>query len=1280
MSGRRVKLDFLLLGPLEVRENGQAFPLGGPRQRAVLALLLLHPNRPVPADRILEELWRDPGAKNALEAAISRLRRSPLRGRLETQPSGYLFRVDPGEIDVVRFEHGLAEAREALAAGDAGYASQTLRNALALFRGEPLADLRYEPFAQSEIARLEELRLQALEERIEADLALGRHGELIGELELLAGAQPLRERLTAQLMLALYGSGRQAEALDVYRATREHLAEELGLEPGPALRELEAAILRQDASLSAQSHRFGERATPTERVREVRKLVTVVLAGLSDAAGLAERLDAEALRMVLARYFALAEKVVTRHGGTLERHIGDTVMAVFGVPELHEDDALRAVRAATELRDGFDTSTDELGRELGVRLGLHVGVRTGEVIAGDPAAAEAFVTGEPVVSAAFLLETAGPREILVDETTRRLVATAVRVAPVKPTEGETVAAWRVIGPAADGPSARSLDVPLVGREADLERLETLLRRAVLERAPRLVTLLGAAGIGKSRLAQELVAGVGADVRVLEGRCLTYGEGITFWALRELVLQLTGQADVQRGLLEVLAEADEADWIAERVLGAIGLGETIAPVEEVFAATRRLLESLAQRQPLLLVFEDVHWAEPAFLDLIEHVVDFAEDVPMLVICLARPELLEDRPEWGTRASHATVVEIDPLTDDDAERLLDSLGAVEDRTTIRLAAEGNPLFLEQIVAWLAESRLIEGELPLPPTIQAILASRLERLGPGERALLDCAAVIGRDLWEDAVLELVPAGARPAVPRHLEALVSKQFLRPARTPVRGERAFRFRHILIQAAAYRAVPKETRARLHERFADWLEQHYQQRLSEVEEIVGYHLEHAFTYRKSLGTLDSTPSMLGGRAGARLAAAGFRAWGRADIAASVNLLGRAASLLPPTSAERADVLCDLAVAFVESGTFDRAESTLAEALRTARAAGDRRTELYAILAGAELRKATDPDFTMQDLIQIARAAIHDFEELQDELGLARAWGYLADAHAPRGEVTESERALERQIDHARRVVPQERAPIWITDYAWRAADGPTSIEEGIRRCEKVRELVAGTRAAEASVDGAQSQLEAMRGNFEEARALIEHRRNVLRELGLRLGLAVACQSVSWIELLAGDDRAAEAEARQGCDALQRMGETGFLPGAFALLAESLYRQSHVDEAFRATQESERTAAVDDLDAQIRWRGTRAKVLAHRGEFDEAERLARDALAFAERTEWLNWRGDAFMDLAEVLRRAGRRSEASRAVSRALELYQRKGNIVSAERSRALLMEPAKGRLSPAPSR
>ena len=1240
-------MDFLLLGPLEVRDNSHAITLGGPRQRAVLAMLMLEPNRPVAADYLLEELWGDPGAKNALEAAVSRLRRGPLRRRLETRRPGYLLRIDSAELDVERFERALAAGREALAARDAAGASRTLGHALDLFRGEPLTDFRYEPFAQAEIARIEELRLQALEERIEADLALGHHADLIGELEPFAAVHPLRERLTAQLMLALYRSGRQAEALDVYRGTRARLVEQLGLEPGPALRELEGAILRQDPSLSTPSPLVAGRRAPGDGSREERKLVTVLFAGLADAATLAERLDAEPLRKVLARYHALAEQAVARHGGTLERHIGDTLMAVFGVPDVHEDDALRALRAATELRDDVDELSAELGRDLGVRLGLRIGINTGEVITGDPAAGQTFVTGEPVVSAATLFETTQSGEILVDQTTHGLVASAVRVEPVETAQREAVTAWRVFGlvPVAR-PSARPTDAPFVGREADLERLESHVLRTVREREPHLLTVVGSAGIGKSRLARELVARVGADVRILEGRCLPYGEGITFWPLREVVLQLTGGADLQRGLLDALADADDADWIAERVLGAVGLGETIAPVEEVLTAARKLLESLARRQTLLLVLEDVHWAEPAFLELIEHVVQFATDVPMLVVCLARHELLEDRPNWASRTSNSTVMEIGPLPDDAVVRLLDSLGAVEHEATIRQAAEGNPLFVEQIVAWLAERTLIAGELPLPPAIQTLLLSRFERLGPGERTLLDCAAVIGRDLWGDAVLELAPAEARPAVPRHLEALVSKQLLRQARTPVRGERAFRFRHILIQDVAYRSVPKEVRARLHERFADWLEQHHQTRLSEIEEIVGYHLEQAARYQGELGQPDAC---LAERAAERLASVGRRALWRGDHRTAASLLQRTANLTRPL---RVDVHLEVDLAVVQTD-IRAAASTLEAAAERAQAEGDETAAALARAIAAQARMKLAADFLVDEAEDLAWRSVAMLEDAEDHAGLTHAWHALVYCAGFTGRFEEAAHAAEQAINQARLA---GLAPTRLFGLPAALINGPRPANEALRTLEAARPENPQPLLFRAC-------LLAMLGHFDEAWAMARSAGHQQREFTGDLG---GEPELAEIAMLQGDYESAARYLRRMCDVLEARDNRSQLATFAPLLGRALCKLGCHDEADGLIQLGRKLGNEQDVMTQVHWRQAQALVDAQRGEHRAAEVLARDAVAISERTDGLNLQGDALLDLAEVLVAAGRGDEAAAAVEQALDCYQRKQNLAMVAQARPRL--------------
>src|SRR6266545_5106309 len=694
-------MEVRLLGPLELAESGRPIAHGGTRQGAVLALLVLHANQVVPSERLLVELWGEdaqPSAANALQAAVSRLRRALPQGRLVTRAPGYLFRASPDELDLDRFERLLASGRQALAGGAAAEAARTLRLGLSLWRGPALADFRYEPFAQADIARLEELRLICLEERIEADLALGAGSELIGELQRLVAEQPLRERLRGQLMLALYRAGRQTEALEVYRELGSLLREELGLEPAPALRELEAAILCHDPAL-----RMAKAPTQAPVEAAVRKPVTVLCAELRAASSSGEGLDPEALGVVLARAQTILSATLERYGGKLAAVASERILGVFGVPTLHEDDALRAAQAALAGQVALDAAAAALERERGLRLTMRCGLATGEALVGGPD--PPGFAGDAIRRAVELAALAATGEILVSEETLQLAAGALEVEHAGPGRLRLRAAQ--VGAR---PLAVRLDAPLVGRDAERRRLVEAFTDALRERAPVLVTVLSEAGIGKTRLARELAAHVAGDATVLTGSCLPYGEGITFWPLRELVRE-AGAVDGTRDELEALLP-DEADagWVAEWLSAALSpSGQGASSAVEIFWATRRLLETLAQRRPLLVILEDLHWAEPTFLDLVQALAAQAE-APMLLLCLARPELLDQRPDG--------------------------------------AAGGNPLFLEQLVASLGEQRRDEGRPPLPPTIQALLAARLERLGPGERAVLDRAAILGMDFSLPAI----------------------------------------------------------------------------------------------------------------------------------------------------------------------------------------------------------------------------------------------------------------------------------------------------------------------------------------------------------------------------------------------------------------------------------------------------------------------------------------------------------------------------------------------------
>jgi class 3 adenylate cyclase/predicted ATPase len=574
---------------------------------------------------------------------------------------------------------------------------------------------------------------------------------------------------------------------------------------------------------------------------EARKTVTIVFTDVTGSTSLGEQLDPEALRGVMARYFETAQTVLERHGGTVEKFIGDAVMAVFGIPTMHEDDAVRAVRAAAELRDELETLNVELERERGVRIALRTGVNTGEVVVGDPSAQHFYATGDAVNVAARLEQAAGPDEILLGDSTRQLVRDAVVLEPVDDLDlkGKTdrVPAWRLarVDPEAAG-FARRLESPLVGREVELGRMLESFERTRDGRHPGLCTVLGMPGVGKSRLMAELGARVGSEATVVVGRCLSYGEGITFWPLVEIVQGL----EHLFSLPELIPERPLA-----QVRALTGSAEAAGSTEESFWAIRKLLEAVARERPLVVVLDDVHWAEPTLLDLVEHVLEFTEDAPLLVVGLARPEFFEQRPLWASQREEFALIRLEPLTEAQAEALIDALAtdkafSAEIRNRIGAASEGNPLFVEQMVAMLAENGHAENGYAVPPTIQALLAARIDELSPDERSVIEPAAVIGQEFWREALVELSPEDL--AVSASLQRLIRKELIGRARSSFAEEDAFRFRHILIRDAAYSGIAKSRRAELHERFADWLER----TMPEYEEIVGYHLEQAYRYREEL--------------------------------------------------------------------------------------------------------------------------------------------------------------------------------------------------------------------------------------------------------------------------------------------------------------------------------------------------------------------------------------------------------------------------------------------------
>ncbi|TGQ37225.1 AAA family ATPase [Mesorhizobium sp. M00.F.Ca.ET.216.01.1.1] len=1025
---------------------------------------------------------------------------------------------------------------------------------------------------------------------------------------------------------------------------------------------------------------------------DARKTVTILFTDIVDSSRLSLSLDPEALRNLLTRYFGELSAVVQRHGGIVEKYIGDAIMAVFGVPLLHEDDALRAVRAAVEMRDTLAILNHELEAGWGVRLLNRIGINTGEVVAGDNTQGYLSVAGDAVNVAKRLEEAATANEILIGEPTHRLVRDAVVVEPSGPRalkHGGTIRALVVVEVLAHAPGlARRFDSPFIGRERQRALLATVFRNAVGDRTCHLVTILGDAGVGKSRLVREFASDLAEGVTVLRGRCLPYGEGITYWPLAEIVRELTRAEGLDSN--EQLAAAigarltgdEKAGLIAERVTGALGLdGAGQGTTEETAWAVRKLFEALARAGPLVVVVDDVHWAEPTFLDLIEHVADFSRDFPILLICIARPELLDTRPGWGAGKRNATSILLERLSDAECRELISNLlgraplpPAAESR--ISSAAEGNALFAEELVAMLVDDALLRrapdswvassdlAELPVPSTINALLAARLEGLPSVERAILTAAAVEGAVFHRSAVSELAGLVLDP-LEDGLLALVRRDLIRPQAPSFAGEKAYRFRHVLIRDAAYRSLPKNARADLHERFAAWLELTAADRLREFEEIVGYHLEQAFQYRVALGPRDVGAASLAARACERLEAAGRRALVRSDLPAAISLLERVSRLLPTDNPQRIALLAELSGALIESGRLDDAGRVLDEAERLAAAANDQRVASHVLVQRQFLRSLHGEEGGLEEAARAAAMAIPVFERFGDDLGLCRAqrleaWYFFNEARAEAAAT-----AWERAAAHARRAGDRHElyeSLRWIASMLW---FGPTPAAEGIRRCEAMRAEVRESPESEGVILRQLACLNAIVGRFALARELIATSNATYADLGLTLFLA-GSEHEAVVELLAGNPAAAERSARAAYRALEEMGERAFRSTMAATLALVILEQGHDEEAEALAEVSARLGASGDLVTQIRWRRVRARVLARRAEIPAAEALVREALAIAEATDFVNERADALVDLSHVLEASRRGNEAVAAASRALHLYELKGNVVAAAATRLRL--------------
>jgi class 3 adenylate cyclase/tetratricopeptide (TPR) repeat protein len=961
-----------------------------------------------------------------------------------------------------------------------------------------------------------------------------------------------------------------------------------------------------------------------EPPREVRKTVTVVFCDLTGSTALGERLDPETLRATMRRYFEDSRGILERHGGTVEKFIGDAVMAVFGVPQAHEDDALRAVRAAVELRSAV----------AAIGLQARIGVNTGEVVAGD---GDALVTGDAVNVAARLEQTAEPGEILIGPETQQLVRDAVQVEPVElELKGKSapVSAYRLLD--IDSQSAglvRRLDSPIVGRERELQRLRDDFDSVVSQRSSYLFTLLGAAGVGKSRLVEEFIRATADQARIVRGHCLHYGEGITYWPLVEVLLQLGADAEA------VLA---------------------LPSPNEAAVATRKLLEAEAAERPLVVVWDDIQWAEPTFLDLIEHIADWSRGAPIFVLCVARPELLQLRPAWGGGKANATSLLLEPLGSDDTSTLIDNLLSGEDlldttRSRILQASGGNPLFVEEMLLMLQDNG--DSEVVVPPTIQALLQARLDQLGGDERSVIERGAVEGEVFHRLPVAELASDQVRLGLDGHLAKLIRNELIRPETATMPGDDAFRFRHLLIRDAAYDSLPKDTRADLHERFALWIDEHVQ--LVEQDEIVGYHLEQAVRYRRELGREDDA---LAAQAARRLGAAGRGALGRGDNSAAERLLERATTLPSQASPGRLDFVMDLVLALMESARFDDARVWIDE-LATAE---DERVSTYATVLDPMVAHMSGRGSLEAGRDALARS-VETFGRLEDERGLALArtvQGHVEWTACRAAAAAERYRAA---IRHAQTAGLASLVNEALGNLCAIALFGPTPVDAAEAEIRALMKQTSGV-GAQATALRALGRLAAIRGDVDEGRKLVEQGRAQLFDAGFVLHYAASAMARAFVEEHAGDDELAASIQRAGLEQLTELGEHAYASTVAADLANSLIRLGRDDEAEAALLTARELCPPGDIGTIVNSDLAEARLHLRRGRLEDAERVVDRSLEVAATTDFWEYRGAGHEVRALILDAAGRRAEATEALEIAVRAYRDKGASVAEGRARALLAE------------
>lgn len=1233
-DGGRADIDVRLLGPIEVRRGGRAIDVPGGRARALLTILALQAGQAIPAERLIDTLWGEEvpaTAKTVLQGFVSKLRKALGTDVLETAGNSYRLAVPRGAIDANRF-HDLVKAARDL---DGDERRAMLDQALDLWRGPALADVAYEPFAQAAIATLEEHRLAARETLIDAQLDDGSHAELVPQLEELIAENPYREHLREQLMLALYRAGRQADALEAYQRARQTLIDELGLEPGPVLRMLHERILKQDPALDARARSVTHRAETSTWFPRERKTVTILFVDVSPTDA---DIDPEAEESIAAESVPRVIEALRSNGGRIEESVRGVVVGWFGLPSAHDDDPLRAVLAAVEARQRVLALP-------GPSRDFRAGLETGEVVSG---VTNSRVASGPAVSvAARLQQGAQPGEVLIGPQAMKVVRGAAVVERARELAGTT--AWRLVDVAPEAKLiSRDLHAHMVGREAELTRLRTLFGRTVRRGTPHRMTVLGEAGIGKSRLSRAFADSIGGRARTINAACVEAGSGRTFGLLHDVLVQAGGGSEWESvvGLLDA-----KEPGLSRRLAGVLGLDDLKGPPQQFFGDLRRSFELLSAGRPLAVIVDDIHWAEATLLDVFEYLSDSVTG-PVFFLFLARPELVELRGEWSAAGDRADLLYLDPLGVDAIAQVVRNHPSVDlplaDEQRIIEAAQGNPLFAEQLLAAFANAETDA----IPASLRGLLATRIDRLGPGERDLLRAAAVAGDHLSSEALEVLAPDEARPFLARNLESLARKRLLRHT-----GQKGVEFPHGLIRDAAYQSLTRRDRARLHLAFAEWLERTGNAPRDDIDAAVGHHLEQAVVNQRHLGL--TSDAELEVRAGTRLASAGARAYTRVDMSAASNLLARALDLLPdrhplvPTATQR------LAEVSLPLGDHARAQQLL---LRLSSMPGvdpvDRR---LARLEHARSLCITGPHgMTAEDLIVIAREAAAFFSEMNHDNGLAQALFLLGWLEQRRGNPVGATNFGRRSLDCARRggAVREQLAAVF--EISRSLTSGPTPVRVCIDEIESLR-----GRHAEPNpiVMGILARARAMTGEFEVARELLHRARPLLLErLRARRLLAFLAWDSAEVEALAGDAAAAVSAYRLALAPFRRGNEAEHVGETSSRLALALAAEGHLQEARALAEEAQSVTPTDCVVVRALAMMAAARSLPP-DKVEESLAMAADAVDLAPDV-MPNLQADLLVEQSRVKAAIGLGEDARSLVDRAISLYESKGNVAALRLLRA----------------